>query len=269
MLRLSRVAAESLVVPRNNRVVIGYVSGTPTHDACLSMIRVPLLSVMRKYRNVELWLAGPIRLPGGLNDVGERIRLIPYQHWQKLPNVIAQFDINIAPWILTEPFYQSKSEVKYIESALVKVPTAASPIESFRYAIRQEENGMLVETPEAWKHVLLRLIENPKWRRDMGEKAYKDVLERYHPDVRGRELIESLNVVTGLHWKSPLFNAPPDGTPCPANDTFSFSSGTETPPPSLFRRVWYALRYRGPLVTCLQTWVYLADLLSKILKRDH
>ena len=51
--------------------------------------------------------------------------------WRKLPEIQVQFDINLAPLEIDNPFGQSKSEIKYVEAALLRVPTIASPSDSY------------------------------------------------------------------------------------------------------------------------------------------
>jgi glycosyltransferase involved in cell wall biosynthesis len=62
----------------------------------------------------------------------------------QLPNEIAQFDVNLAPLEVGNPFCEAKSELKYFEAALAGVPTIASPTGPYRRAIRHGETGFLV-----------------------------------------------------------------------------------------------------------------------------
>jgi hypothetical protein len=54
--------------------------------------------------------------------------------------VVMMLDINLAPLVMDNPFAQSKSEIKYMEAALVRAPTIASPTDAYRFAIRPGEN---------------------------------------------------------------------------------------------------------------------------------
>ena len=63
--------------------------------------------------------------------------------WRNLPSIQVRFDINLAPLEINNPFGQSKSEIKYVEAALLRVPTIASPSDSYSAAIRHAENGYL------------------------------------------------------------------------------------------------------------------------------
>ena len=52
------------------------------------------------------------------------------RNWRQLPQLIASVDINIAP-LQDTVFNRAKSENKWVEAALVKVPTIASDVELF------------------------------------------------------------------------------------------------------------------------------------------
>ncbi len=183
-------------IPNKEKIVIGYASGTPTHNKDFSLIKPYLKEILNHYPQVEIHLVGSI-LPG--NDWGNhlsRIKKFPFVKWQILPSVLAQFDINLAPLIRNNPFNQSKSEIKYIEAGLVKVPTIASSTDSFNYAIQSGDNGILINSEDEWLSNLEWLIENQDERRQMGEKAYQHVINKYHPFYRAQELVDILDQAT-------------------------------------------------------------------------
>jgi glycosyltransferase involved in cell wall biosynthesis len=258
MLRASEIA---FVPQRRDRakVVIGYASGSPTHNRDFAVIKPSLRRVLKEYPQAELHAIGHLDRGDGWGPCQDRVKHLPFVPWRELPNRLAQFDINIAPLEIDNPFCQGKSEIKYMEAALVKVPTIASATDAFRHAIRHGDNGMLAWTETDWEQLLSQLIEDAEMRHVMGERAYADVLKRYHPAVRARELLTTLNEIGQHMLGRPLFEPLPDIAPANQIERerryFQFAE-FDVPPPSLLQRAWYALRYRGLRVFLLQALVF-------------
>lgn len=176
-------------------VIIGYFSGTGSHNRDFAMITPALLTVLERYPQVWLHVSGHLALDQRFQPYQARIRRAPFVPWQELPHLVAQVDINLAPLELDNPFCQSKSEIKYSEAALVGVPTVASPTEAFVYAIQPEETGVLAATTEEWVAALSRLIEDPAARQRLGENARRQVYQDYSPAARSRELLATLEQI--------------------------------------------------------------------------
>lgn len=176
-------------------VVIGYFSGTGSHNRDFAVVTPALVEIMQRYPQVWLHISGHLALDPRFHPYQARIRRAPYVAWQELPNLVAGVDINLAPLELDNPFCQAKSEIKYSEAALVGVPTVASPTEAFVYAIQPGENGLLAATEEEWVAALVHLIENPAVRQRMGEAARRRVYQAYTVQQRGPELVDSLRQI--------------------------------------------------------------------------
>ena len=58
----------------------------------------------------------------------------------------------------------TKSEIKYMEAGLVKVPTIASSTDSYNYAIHSGTNGILIYQEDEWFTALSSLIVNKEAR---------------------------------------------------------------------------------------------------------
>jgi glycosyltransferase involved in cell wall biosynthesis len=241
-----------------SKIVIGYASGTPTHDRDFQEAKLALQQILQKYPQTELWIVGHLDSGNDWGALCDRVKRIPFVPWQQLPYLLAQFDINLAPLELNNPFCQAKSEVKYIEAGLVRVATIASKTEAFEYAIHPGDNGLLATTHEDWVESLQRLVEDATLRREMGERAYVDVLERYHPLARGRELIATLNQISQHVRGYPLWTAEETLRYLDIHTLPSLSSASpEERTPSVIRRAWYALRYRGMRTFLMSAWLYL------------
>lgn len=254
----------------NGRVVIGYASGTPTHNRDFEMIRPALQEVMRRCPRVDLSLIGPLELGTGWEGLEGRIMrqgLIP---WRELPGRLCGFDINLAPLVADNPFSQSKSEIKYMEAGMLGIPTVASPTDAFAYAIRQGENGYLASSEDEWVNTVLRLAEDSDLRRRTGEQARQAVMENHHPSYRAAQLAALLNEISAELRGQPFLES---GVPSRAElltraenvlaEKRWLTAGYEKDP-SNFQLGLYSLRHDGLKPTVLKVWVFVRRLLSPI-----
>ncbi|MFW5719736.1 MAG: glycosyltransferase [Candidatus Dojkabacteria bacterium] len=181
------VSEELLLLSENARkntgnagseVRIGYLSGSKTHNPDLELIQDALIRILQKNTKVVLVLVGLVDVPKKLLEYKEQIEIIPFMDWQKLPEVLCNIDINVAPLVDT-PFNQSKSENKWTEAALVKVPTVASKVGAFEEVIKHSETGILCNnTGDEWFKTLDRLIKNNELRSTLGKRAYEEVIKK-------------------------------------------------------------------------------------------
>ncbi len=172
-----------------NVIKIGYFSGTRTHQKDFEVAIPALLRVMREHKNVHLCIGGFLDLNNNFDEFSERIERLPYVNWKELPYNIARIDINIVPLESDNPFCEAKSELKYFESALLKLPTIVTPTDTYRWAIRAGENGLLASTQEEWYTCLKSLIEDYSLRMALGDKAYRVVMETYTPRVQAENTL--------------------------------------------------------------------------------
>ena len=140
---------------------------------------------MARHPQTELHILGPLVVPPELRQFGERVRNLPLVPWQEVLGILSTFDINLGPLERGNPFCHAKSEVKYIEAAPLSIPTVASRIDAFEFAIRDGENGFLAGDTEEWVEKLEQLLSDSTLRRRMGEAARADVLARYTPEESG------------------------------------------------------------------------------------
>lgn len=203
---------ERLGVAAGGRIVLGYMSGTASHNYDFAEIAEALTDVMADHPQVYLQVTGPLELPEALRAFGHRVRQLPLVPWQHLYGILASLDINLAPLEMREPFCLAKSEVKYIEAGLVGVPTIASAIGAFQHAIAPGVNGLLAGAPAEWRQNLERLIEAPQEIALLGDAARKDVEERYHPAVRAQELKAICEQVMAANKPGSAARGAPDRT---------------------------------------------------------
>ncbi|MBV8718720.1 MAG: glycosyltransferase [Chloroflexi bacterium] len=183
-------------------VTLGYMSGTPTHERDFGHIADAVAATLQQYPTARLLLVGPLQLPHQLNALADRIQRLPLQPWNDLPGVLSSVSINLAPLEPDNPFTESKSCIKWLEAALVEVPTIASPRGDFVRVIRQGENGLLADSTAAWQASLARLMENAASRQRMGSQARQDVL-RSHTAVACGDALQRV-ILSSLQIKAPM-----------------------------------------------------------------
>lgn len=157
----------------NKRIKIGYFSGSITHNENFELIKPAIKKILEEFPEVELHLVGHLSLPDDMKKYEHQLSFHDYVEWHELPKLIAEVDINLAP-LVDSIFNEAKSEIKWIEAALVKVPTVASDIGSFREMIQSERTGLLVADDE-WYDVLKKMIINSSFRNEVAENAWKYV----------------------------------------------------------------------------------------------
>ncbi len=188
---------------RSDQVALAYFSGTGSHNRDFATIVPVLADLMTRYPQVILHLSGHLDVGPSLQPFSSRIRRSPFVAWQDLPELIAQADINLAPLELDNPFCQAKSEIKYVEAALVGVPTVASATDAFAHAIRHGETGFLAATTSEWRSLLGALIEDSALRPQIGDAARRAAYAAYLPEVAAASLRTTLDAIVARFGRVP------------------------------------------------------------------
>ncbi|MFZ2095304.1 MAG: glycosyltransferase [Anaerolineales bacterium] len=248
----------------DERIVIGYAVGNPTHNQDFAYIKPAMQSILHKFANAEIWLVGPLDPGKDWGRLADRIHKFKKVPWRDLPEILSKFDINLSSVRTDNPFGQSRSEINYVEAALVRVPTIASPSDAFKVAIRHKFNGFLANNTQEWEHALERLIYEYKLRREVGEIAYQDVIQRYHPLVRAKELAETLSAITDHQFISPWNNLPEDIEGFSTTHTF-WSSAEYEETPTLRQMGLHTLHSRGYKVLLKQIRIHIRRWLATLI----
>lgn len=170
---MCKLSQEAIKQKRKGETVgIGYFSGSLTHNDDFEIIKPVLKRLMSKYENMRLHVVGELDLPKDLKHYRNQIVVHPFVDWKKLPQLISEVDINLAP-LEESIFNEAKSENKWVEAALVKVPTVASNVGAFKRMIKNGITGFLCDTQENWENTLSLLIEQEHIRRKIADNAYQ------------------------------------------------------------------------------------------------
>ena len=183
---------------KNNIIIIGYFSGSITHNSDLEMIWPALKKILNKFDNVQLLLTGELTFPNFLNEFPKKILYQKFIDWRELPELISNVDINIVP-IENTIFNAAKSENKWVEAALVKVPTVASNFGAFKQVIHNNETGLLCTNINDWYISLKTLIINEGLRKKIGENAYNFCKRKYNTLQTGTKLANFIESIANKH----------------------------------------------------------------------
>lgn len=188
MVKYSEVALNT-VLKDDSKVIIGYLSGTITHNDDFKLIMPSVINILKKYSNVYLQIVGLLDLPEEMEEVKDKVLTSPFMDWKDLPKLIRSIDINLAP-LEDSIFNEAKSENKWTEAALVKIPTVASNVGAFKSVIVNNETGLLCNTLEEWEDSLSKLIEDREYRDSIAMNAYNEVMKNHVTTTSGRQVVE-------------------------------------------------------------------------------
>ena len=168
------------------KLKLGYY-GTLTHSKDLFLIKNVILKLKEKYDfdfeviggfnesdNVnENWFK-PIKLPPNNMDFEK------FMAWLS-DNV--NWDVGIVP-LEDSPFNQCKSELKFIELAILGIPGVYSDMCVYNNVVEDNVDGFLAKTDDEWISNIEKLISDRNLRRYIRNNALNKVLEDYLIDDR-------------------------------------------------------------------------------------
>jgi glycosyltransferase involved in cell wall biosynthesis/tetratricopeptide (TPR) repeat protein len=165
------------------KIRIFYGSGTKAHNADFNdIVGQTMIDIMDKFPEVELVIVGHLKLGEGFDRLNERIRIYRFitdidVYW----SILASCDINIAV-LHRGAMADCKSEIKWLEAAVLQIPSVVTGTAVYRAVIDDGVNGYIATTAPDWRTRLERLIVDHALRREMGMQARAKALRDY--DVR-------------------------------------------------------------------------------------
>lgn len=157
---------------------LGYFSGSITHNDDFEMILPAIAGFMAKHEDVKLHVVGELDMPEQLEPFESRIVKLPFSSWRHLPKMISAVDLNLIP-LRDTVFNRAKSENKWVEAALVKVPSIASNVGALADSIVDGVDGILCDSIDQWAAELENLYADAKRRKRIAGAAY-DVCRSKH-----------------------------------------------------------------------------------------
>ena len=173
-------------------IVIGYCGGL-SHRDDLDLVLPAIRTVMETYPHIGFQLMGQMDLTEAKKVFGKwpqsiRERIILSNATKTQPEY--PLHLSLQPWsigicpLISSPFNECKSSIKWLEYSMYKIPTIASTVYPYnkdvlgRDTIVDGETGLLANDNE-WVEKLSLLIENEELRKTLGENAYKHVKNKW------------------------------------------------------------------------------------------
>ena len=177
---------------------IFYGSGTKAHNEDFEqLVAQPLARLLKENAaDLELFIMGYLTLPNVLKPFHSRITLHePVWDLRSYWNILREMDISIAvlkPGMVAD----CKSEIKWLEAAMLGIPSVVSATRTYAEVLPNGETGQLATTHAEWYQTLRRLIHNAPRRVAMGQAARDAALARYSLDAMAAGLRGMLDAVT-------------------------------------------------------------------------
>lgn len=134
----------------------------------------------------------------------KRVRLLGYVPDEARNILFGTCDVFIQPNIKVEGDMEGFG-ISVIEAAASGIPVVASCLEGLKDAIRDGQNGFLVESEDAgaWVAKINELLSRDEFRQEFGEKARRYVIENYGWGKISGKYLEEIN---GVISKSKITN---------------------------------------------------------------
>ena len=161
-------------------VLITYGSGTKTHDTDFLQATPALLRLMQARPEVRLRIVGELGLPDAFAAFPTRIERLPPVPYARYLALLGESDISIAP---LEPsvFNDAKSNIKFLEAAILGIASVCSPRAQFAAVLREGETGFLADDDATWFAALDALAGDAGLRARVGAAARALALAALRP----------------------------------------------------------------------------------------
>jgi glycosyltransferase involved in cell wall biosynthesis len=123
----------------------------------------------------------------------ERVKFYDWIDSDKMPEHLADIDIGLLPLIQNSRFNQAKSPTKLFEYMSMAKPVVASVTGEASFIIRPGETGFLAKNKSEFIAGMLRLAEDSRLRKEVGERAREEVVRAYSLKFLGKQLADFID----------------------------------------------------------------------------
>jgi len=182
--------------PENVRIVYG--SATLAHNQDFHDMAGPALcQVLSENPSAELVIIGHLALGPMFDPFARQItRIALLADTRSYWSLLAACDINLAvlaPGLMSD----CKSEIKWLEAAVVGLPSLVSATATYCEVIEDGQTGLLADTPDEWTQALRLLVGDAELRTRIAEKARASALSLYSLEAGARALRKALSASSG------------------------------------------------------------------------
>lgn len=127
-----------------DKFVIGYFSGSNSHQRDLEIVESAIVKLMEKYDDIYLEIVGFMSLSDEFEKLKKKGRILfsKFVPYEELQDKIGSVDLNIIP-LQNHEFNHCKSELKYFEASIVDVVSCATDNHVYHGIIEDGKNGFL------------------------------------------------------------------------------------------------------------------------------
>lgn len=190
---------------KKDKLTIGW-AGSTTHDADLELVAPAINKLMEEYPELHFEMVGGITTETAPKILSyfnsqclDRVAITGGTlAWEGYTELMAKkkWHIGIAPLVNNE-FTRGKSHIKWMEYAMLKIPTVASKVYPYEKNITEETGLLAIDGLEFYKH-LKTLINNKDLREQIGNNAYNYVCSNLQWSQNIKNLNDIINEIYGL-----------------------------------------------------------------------
>ena len=157
--------------------------GASTHLFDLSTVLMELIVFLKKHPDIQLTILGMnLSNSGFLKKIlGNQLRMIQRLSYSEMLYIYSINDLLIVP-LDPNVFNECKSNIKFIEAAIVRKPCLVRDIYEFSKVINDGENGLLYKDPADFTKKLEWISQNAEKLQSLGNAANKYVSQNLTTD---------------------------------------------------------------------------------------
>jgi len=181
----------------DDAVTAFYGSGSKSHNENFDVLAAPALAAaFARHPSFRLMVTGPLVIGPSLAPYSDRIEHREFvTDPAEYQGLLAAADINLAP-LTHSIFNDCKSEIKWLEAALLGVPSLVSRSNMYENTVHHGVDAFMASDVGEWTAMLEMLIQDSELRERLGETARKKAIDEYSLEPMADNLSTILSEIT-------------------------------------------------------------------------